>query len=130
MFYEFGDGPRGLWDTFSVRNIGLAVQQRMAQEFNGDPESMCRATSAALAVNLNVDPRNWSAVEQTVFKDFAFVLSLVPELKSWTANQKQALIAITRAKVAADESAYLRLLQRHELLKQTLVRLGRGTLAA
>jgi hypothetical protein len=122
VFYEFGDGPRGLWDTFSVRNIGLAVQWRMAQEFNGDPESMCRATSAALAVNLNVDPRKSSAVEQMAFKDFAFVLSLVPDLKSWTANQKQALVAIIRAKVAADESAYLRLLQRHELLKQTLVR--------
>ena len=38
VFYEFGDGPRGLWDTFSVRNIGLAVQRRMAEEFKGDPE--------------------------------------------------------------------------------------------
>jgi len=127
VFYEFGDGPRGLWDRFSVRNIGLAVQQRMAEEFNGDPESMCRATSAALAVELKVDPRKWSAVEQTAFVDFAFVLSLIPELKSWNANQKQALVAIVRAKAAADESAYLQLLQRHEALKKALVGLGCGT---
>jgi len=124
VFYEFGDGPRGLWDAFSARNIGLAVQQRMAKEFNGDPESMCRATSTALAVNLKVDPRKWSTAEQTAFKDFAFVLSLVPEVKNWTANQKQALIAIIRAKAAEDESAYLRLLQQHEVLKKALVRLG------
>src|SRR5271165_1542652 len=124
VFYEFGDGPRGLWDAFSVRNIGLAVQQRMAEEFNGDPESMCRATSAALAVELKVDPRKWSAVEQTAFKDFAFVLSLVPELTSWTTNQKRALVAIIRAKAANDESAYLQLLQQHEVLKKALVRLG------
>ena len=123
VFYEFGDGPRGLWDTFSVRNLGLAVQQRMAREFKGDPESMCRATSAALAVNLNVDPRQWSEVVQTVFKDFAVVLSLVPELKIWTANQKQALVAIIRAKAAKDESVYLQLLQQHEILKKALVKL-------
>src|SRR5271166_6296380 len=124
VFYEFGEGPRGLWDTFSVRNIGLAVQQRMAEEFNGDPESMCRATSTALAVNLKVDPRKWSTAEQTAFKDFAFVLSLVPELTSWTTNQKRALVAIIRAKAANDESAYLQLLQQHEVLKKALVRLG------
>ena len=124
VFYEFGAGPRGLWDTFSVRKIGLAVQQRMAEEFNGDPESMCRATSAALAVSLKVDPRKWSAVEQNAFKDFAFVLSLVPELKNWTANQKQALIAIIRAKAAADESGYLRLLQQHEVLTKALLKLA------
>jgi hypothetical protein len=124
VFYAFGDGSRGLWNAFSVRNIGLAVQQRMAEEFNGDPESMCRATSAALAVALKVDPRKWSAVEQTAFVDFALVLSLVPEVKSWTANQKQALIAIIRSKAAADESVYLGLLQKHEALKKALVTLG------
>lgn len=126
VFYEFGDGPRGMWDAFSVRNIGLAVQQRMAVEFNGDPDSMCRATSAALAVELKVDPRKWSAVEQTAFKDFAFVLSLVPELKSWTTNQKRALVAIIRAKAAKDESFYLRLLQQHEILKKALEKLACG----
>ncbi len=124
VFYEFGDAPRGLWDTFAVRNIGLAVQQRMAEEFNGDPESMCRATSAALALNLRVDPRRWNPVEQSAFKDFAFVLSLVPGLKRWSVNQKLALIAAIRSKAAADESTYLRLLQGHDILKNAIVQLG------
>jgi hypothetical protein len=127
VFYEFGSGPRGLWDTFSVRNIGLAVQRRMAAEFDGDPESMCRACSAMLATKLGADPRQWSPLEQSAFKDFAFVMSLVPELKSWTRGQKQALIAIIRAKVSADEADYLRLLQQHDDLKDALVRLGSAT---
>ncbi|HME31974.1 MAG TPA: hypothetical protein VKG65_04410, partial [Terriglobales bacterium] len=54
VFYEFGDKPRGLWDRFSVRNIGLSVQQRMAEEFNGDPEKMRRSVSAALSKDLHV----------------------------------------------------------------------------
>src|SRR5271166_5677014 len=130
VFYEFGDGPRGLWDTFSVRNIGLAVQRRMAEEFNGDPESMGCATSNTLATDLRVDPKKWTPLEQSAFKDFAFVLSLVPELKGWTGNQKRALVDITRAKTSADESDYLRLLQGHVALKEALVPLGSAPDAA
>ena len=124
VFYEFGDGPRGLWDTFSVRRLGLALQRHMAKEFNGDPESMGRATSAALAADLRIDPKKWTPLEQEAFQDLAFVLSLVPELKSWTGSQKRALGEIIRAKVSADESNYLRLLQQHHPLKEALVRLG------
>src|SRR5271166_5314523 len=124
VFYEFGDGPRGLWDAFSVRNIGLSVQQRMAEEFNGDPHKMRSAVSAALSKNLHVDTRTLSTAEQSAFEDFAFVLSLVPELKRWTSNQKQALTQVILAKVSNEESDYLRLLRRHDALKEALVKLG------
>jgi len=124
VFYEFGDGPRGLWDAFSVRNIGLSVQQRMAEEFNGDPHKMRSAVTAALTTTLQVDIENWSAIERSAFEDFAFVLSLVPELKRWTSNQKQALTQVILAKVSNEESDYLRLLRRHDALKEALVKLG------
>ena len=124
VFYEFGDGPRGLWDTFSVRNIGLAIQQRMAAEFNGDPNKMRRTVSAALARILRVDTEAWNAIEQAAFEDFAFALSLVPELKGWSANQKQALTQIILAKVSGDESDYLRSLQRHDALRGAFLALG------
>src|SRR5271166_3714815 len=130
VFYEFGDRPRGLWDTFSVRRLGLAVQRHMAKEFNGDPESMGRATSTVLAADLRVDPKKWTPLEQLAFKDFAFVLSLVPELKGWTGDQKRTLAEIIRAKVSADESDYLRLLQGHVALKEALVPLGSAPDAA
>jgi len=124
VFYEFGNGPRGLWDSFSVRNIGLAVQRRMADQFDGDPEKMCGACSATLATTLNVDPGRWSKLEQAAFKDFAFALSLVPELADWNTAQKQALVEIIRAKVSVDEADYLRLLQQHHALKGSFLRLG------
>ncbi len=124
VFHEFGDGPRGLWDTFSVRTIGLSVQQRMLEAFKGDPEKMRCSVSAALSKDLHVNTRTWSALEQSAFEDFAFVLSLVPDLRRWTSIQKHMLIEIIRAKVSADESDYLRLLQQHTTLKEALVRLG------
>ena len=124
VFYEFGNGQRGLWDTFSARNIGLSVQRRMATEFGGDPEKMRRDTSAALARILQVETETWNAIEREAFEDFACVLSLVPELTSWTSAQKQALTQIILAKATVDESDYLRLLQRHDALKVALLTLG------
>ena len=121
VFYEFGDGPRGLWDRFSVRSLGLSVQQRMAEKFNGSPDEMRRAVRGALAKILQVDIEKWNSVEQTAFEDFAFVLSLVPELKGWTVSQKQALIQIILAKGSSNESDYLRLLQQHCALKEALM---------
>ena len=35
VFYETGDGPRGLWDNFSIRNIGFAVQRADGEEVQG-----------------------------------------------------------------------------------------------
>jgi hypothetical protein len=124
VFYEFGDERRGLWDTFSVRNIGLRVQQRMSNKFHGDCNAMCRAASASLAEILRVDTATWSALERSAFDNFAFVLALVPELKRWTVKQKQALVQIIRAKVSGDEWDYLRLLQQHDVLKAALLALG------
>ncbi len=124
VFYEFGNGRRGLWNTFSARNIGLRVQRRMAEEFGGDPEKMRRVTSATLTRVLQVETETWSAIERAALEDFACVLSLVPELKRWTGNQKQALTQIILAKATAAESDYLRLLQRHDALKAALVALG------
>ena len=39
MLFETPDAARksGEWDRFEARNIGLAVQRRMAREFRGDP---------------------------------------------------------------------------------------------
>lgn len=124
VFYEFGQQPRGVWDTFSARNIGLAVQRRMAEEFNGDPDRMRRAGTAALARILHTDPAEWDAIERSAFENFALVLLLAPEVKSWTQDEKQALIQVILAKVGDDESEYLLRLQRHHALRSTLVRLG------
>ena len=124
MFYEFGKEPPGQWDTFSTRRIGLAVQQRMAEQFGGDPEKLRRAATEALSQNLHVDIRRWNPLEQAAFENCASVLSLAPELRQWTDPQKQALVDIIRAKVSADESKYLRLLQQHWGLKEIVLRLG------
>ncbi len=124
VFYEFGKEPAGQWDNFSTRTIGLAVQRRMAERFAGDTEKMRQAATKALSQNLEISPATWSPLEREAFENFALVLLLAPELKRWTKQQKQGLADIIRAKVAADEREYLRLLQQHRGLKDLVLRLG------
>ncbi len=124
VFYEFGEGPRGQWDTFSTRRIGLTVQQRMAKEFGGDPEKMQRAMRKKLSQDLKVDWEPGVRLEQSAFENFASGLSLAPEVAQWTTPQKQTLADIIRAKVSADERKYLHLLQQHQELKELVLRLG------
>jgi len=121
VFYETGDGPRGLWDRFSIRNIGFAVQRQMAAKFKGDPEAMRRKTSEWLAAVLDVES---SLVEQPAFADFAVVLALTPEMTKWSEREKQSVAEIIRAKVGASEARYLRLMQRHDKLRRVVLSRG------
>ena len=119
-----GSEPRGLWDTFSMRKIGFAVQRRMTEKFGGDPGKMRQAAVAWFAGKLEVDPGEWNALEQSAFADFAMILALAPELAGWTKAETAALVKIIRAKASANETTYLRLLQQHRRLKEAFLRLG------
>jgi hypothetical protein len=123
-FYEIGQQPAGRWDTFSTRNLGLAVQRHMAAHYGGNPDAMRRRTRAELAGILDVDPGSWDSVKQAAFENFAMLLSLAPEVKQWTSAQHQALVEVILAKASAHETDYLHLLQQHAVLRDALVRVG------
>ena len=48
VVYELPEAERGVWDKFSMRNVGLAVQKRMARDFDGDAEAMRKAAAERL----------------------------------------------------------------------------------
>jgi hypothetical protein len=119
VVYELPEADRGAWDSFAMRNIGFAVQQRMAQDFGGEAEAMRKAAVARLARNLNANPH-----EYTAFADFATVLGLVPDVTRWSSGEKAALRAIIAAKAGRSELRYMRLLQKHARLRAAILKLG------
>jgi len=124
VFYEMPGSEVGAWDQFSTRNIGLRVSERMARKFGGDAGRMREATSRSVARILRVNPPSWTALERTSFENFALALDLIPDLSSWTPDEKQALVRIIRAKTKRDEMFYLQLMQRHARLRKGLLKLG------
>ncbi|HYG79037.1 MAG TPA: hypothetical protein VD861_01540, partial [Pyrinomonadaceae bacterium] len=112
------------WDRFRIRNVGLAVQRRMAKEFGGDARQIRRASAARVERALGVRTSGWKEDERRAFDDLALVLALIPDLARWNEDEKKALANIVRAKAGADESRYLRLLRRHSRLRAEIIKIG------
>ena len=124
VFYELPGSEVGTWDTFSTRNIGLLVNRHMARHFSGDSKRFRQESVRAVAHILAVNPSSWTNLEQTSFGNLAVVLALVPDLSAWTNGQKQAVRQIIRAKSKPNEMLYLHLVQRHDRLREALLKLG------
>jgi hypothetical protein len=129
VLYESRDAATpGEWDRFQVRHIGLAVNRRMAREFDGDARKMRDASLAEVMRALDARGAKLNADEERAFANFAPVLALVPGLRRWSAAEKRDAVRIIRAKAGADEANYLRLLCRHAPLRRAIIALGTNSL--
>jgi hypothetical protein len=124
MIFQLNVAEVGDWDSFQVRNIGLAVQRRMATRFGGDALKMRKTASNLVASALGVSTASWNNTQLGVFSDFSVVLSLISDLDKWGQVERQGVVRIIRAKAWLDEGKYLKLLQRHERLRTEIIRLG------
>jgi hypothetical protein len=124
VVYELPEADRGAWDRFAMRNIGFAMQRRMARDFGGDAEAMRQDASAWLGRQLKMSPSRLSRAAQPAFADFAAVLLLMPDLPRWTAEEKGALGEIIAAKAGRTELRFLHLLQKHPRLRAAILKLG------
>jgi hypothetical protein len=112
------------WDRFEVRNIGLALQHRMARDFEGDAQRMRTECAAFVADALNLKLQPGTSAERSALEKLALVLATIPGFKQWSAEEKQLAAMIVRAKAGGDEAVYLRLMQRHSSLRTGLIRIG------
>jgi hypothetical protein len=125
VVYEAPGTPRGDWDRFAIRNLGIAVQQRMSKEFDGDAAKIRTASAARIArvVGGGVPAKGEAGYQ--AFEDLALVLALIP-LSEWTLNERKSLAEIIHAKTEATELRYAQLLQRHTKLRAALIKLGQS----
>lgn len=111
------------WDRFQVRNIGLAVQRRMARAFNGDAEKIRAASTELVCGSLGIkQPGN--ETEAKVFSDLALVVAMIPNLSKWDKERKELAASVLLAKSGPDETIYLKKMQKHASLRALLIRLG------
>ena len=124
VFYELPGSEVGAWDRFSTRNIGLQVNARMARNFSADARRMRTVCARQLAKILGVKIASLTSLEQVAMDNFAVALSLVRDVLSWSRTERNDLLQIIRAKAARDEMKYLHLTQRHDKLRDALVKIG------
>jgi hypothetical protein len=124
VVYELPDADFGAWDRFAMRNIGFAIQRRMARDFAGDAEAMRKACVDKVSHQLGLAPSRLRPNESTAFSDLALVLNLVPDLARWSKDEKNALREIIAAKAGRTELRYQRLLLSHSRLHRFILKLG------
>ncbi len=96
----------------------------MAQEFHGDAQQMRKRATQTLEQILGLKTSRWAPLDRSTFENFALVLTLAPEVRSWTREEKAGLIRIIRAKAKPDEMLCLHLTQQHGRLREALLKLG------
>lgn len=124
VLYELPGTARGAWDTFSTRNIGLRVNQRMAREFDGDASRVRQACVNKISPVLGMSAARLTAAERRSLEKWSLVLALIPNLARWSASDKRAAVDIVGAQAGTNEMKYLRLTQQHARLRGELLRLG------
>lgn len=123
-FYELPGSKVGQWDRFSTRNIGLRANRKMATQYGGDAERFTTAAARNLAKLLRTQVPDKFDRSYSSFRDFALVASLIPDLSKSTNPEKDALHRIILAKSAPNEMRYLHLLQKHDRLREAMLKLG------
>jgi hypothetical protein len=114
----------GPWDTFSTRNLGLKINQRMSREFEGNSQKIRRASALKVTQVLNLNPARWTPTQKLSLENWSLVLAQIPGLARWTPEEKSKLIRIIRAKSAGSEMPYLHQTQTHPRLREELLHLG------
>jgi hypothetical protein len=115
---------RRAWDRFEVRNLGLAVQRRIAAVFGGDANRLRDESVNAVTRSLGISTLRMNEPELRALENSSLVMALVPDLETWTANDKQLAARVMRAKAGRDEARYLRLMQQHDRLRAAMIALG------
>src|SRR5438477_3403451 len=123
-FYELSGSETGAWDRFSTRNLGLQVNRRMARSGKNLDEFKNRSTMRLKRILDKSYSGHTSPVHGTAFQNFAMLATLLPDLASWIPAEKKSFAEIIRAKSSADEMGYLHLLQTHDKLRDSLLKLG------
>ena len=124
MVFELDQQRAGDWDQFQVREIGFAVQREMARRFGGVASDMRSEVVRFAERLLNTSTSRLSKSAGTDFSNFALVLLLIPGINKWSREEKYMLLQIIEAKANADESKYLRLMQKHERFRRAVIKLG------
>jgi len=96
----------------------------MAREFGGESARIRRASVDEVSRALKIDLSRWNPAERQTFENWSLVLGLIPNLRRWSAQEKQDAGKIILAQAGPNEMRYLRLTQLHPRLREELLRLG------
>jgi len=107
--------------TVSGSRLAALVTGHITRAFDGDRRAATADAAARVARALGVrDWRRWPGAERRAFERLATVIGLIPDLARWSADERERLRRVMRAKGGVSEAAYLARLDAHRRLRESL----------
>jgi hypothetical protein len=112
---------------FPIADLSLAVTRLIGERHDGDAVQATAAATESVARALRCPGwRRWPEPQRIAFERLSLVMTLVPGLERWPSRDKQALVALLRAKGKAGEAEYARRMVEHRRLRRALEEVVRG----
>ncbi|MBI5710793.1 MAG: hypothetical protein HZC42_10885 [Candidatus Eisenbacteria bacterium] len=104
-----------------VARAGIAVSRALARRFGADRERAVRECRREAAALLGVRAtRRWSAGERLAWERWAPLVTILPGVARWSAEERHAAIAVIRAKGGVRESDFVRGFDAHPKLRHAV----------
>jgi len=117
----------GEWNTesrVSASALAALVTDYVSRHFHGDREAAARAAMAVVRRGLgDVARGRWTSDERTAFERLSLLIALIPDLPRWAVADRRRLMDVMRAKGGPSEARYVRLLDGHRRLRESLAAL-------
>jgi hypothetical protein len=123
LFYAMPGSAGGAWSRFRTRNLGAAIARRFAA-FEGTAAAFVDESCERVGRVLGIRDSVLLPQERRALAGLASLIDAIPDLRSWSRDERSGMREIVFAKAASREQDYLRLLARHGRFRDALLRLG------
>lgn len=104
-----------------ARDLAALVTRDVARRHGGDREAAARTAVRRVARALGIGRlAGWTDAERRGFRQWALVVTLIPDLGRWPAGRRARLARLIRAKGGRGEGPYVRRLLAHAPLRRAL----------
>lgn len=113
-----------------LANIGLAVTDSLSRRFAASADRGASVCVAEARRRLGAGPGpKWTEPERQAFTRWAPLVLLLPGLDRWSPADRQALLAVIRAKGGQRETDFVRAFDAHSRLRAAIMQLARSVKA-
>jgi len=123
-YLTLSTGESNAESRVSASALSALVTDHVSRRFQGDREAAARAAMAVVRRTLgDVARGRWTSDERTAFERLSLLIALIPDLLRWPVADRRRLVEMMRAKGGPSEARYVRLLDGHRRLRESLAAL-------
>ena len=129
VYFTLSPGDWNEESRISASSLAALVTDHVSRRFDGDSQAAAGAAMAVVRRALgDVRTARWTNDERTAFERLSLLVALIPDLPRWPVADRRRLVDLMRAKGGPSEARYVRLLDGHRQLRESLGALIRASM--